>query len=78
MHSAAFFAFKVCSDSKRVKTLIPLMGDFAHVSSDLPACAFSLHARCAPTRVRIRSLFGSMDGGGLTDAEREDVVGESN
>ncbi len=24
---------------------------------------------CAPPRVRIRSLFGSMDGGGLTDAE---------
>jgi len=21
------------------------MGDFAHVSNDLPACAFSLHAR---------------------------------
>ena len=26
---------------------------------------------CAPTRVHIRSLFGSMDGGGLTDAERD-------
>ena len=26
---------KACSDSKRDKTLIPLMGDFAHVSSDL-------------------------------------------
>ena len=39
MHSVALFVSKACSDSKRVKTLIPLMGDFAHVSSDLPACA---------------------------------------
>ena len=45
-----FSVSKACSDGERVKTSIPPMGDFAHVSRDLPACAFSLHARLCANR----------------------------